>query len=459
MDPIPEDKSAPVEDPKSIDGILARLSEIERRLDGKADVDLKKKVAQMEVSFKGISKDVLKHQEALIPIVEKEIARLTTDMEQGMARIRTEVVQITDQVANCAASSIERLLQDIANVTNRVDKWEKLQADTSLTLNRASADAAEAVSKYSKSRKDVVDNASTTSGSCGSAGSQKEHSANTKSTDSAGATRESSAVSDNGASTNSSDAKLVREAKMACTPSVKALLEKFEEKDIGWCSVPDQLHQDVAARLKNLAAAVERQVTGADWYAKTPDWLAMSPDLLANSTGSTTSCTSSTIANLEHTGGGSMTSWASSKKGHVARSCSPPASPMVDVSDRSIQLTTPQESPKMRYVSRDPLSALASNLPPRSPYVGGSFRVPVNGSERHTYGPSRSRASSVDYGTQKSMANRAGSFGSRSGPRRDATVAYSSTQRWVPQSTVVYEKPPMRTKAQVQPHCTTSTAI
>mmetsp|Transcript_56411 Transcript_56411/g.98296 ORF Transcript_56411/g.98296 Transcript_56411/m.98296 type:complete len:82 (+) Transcript_56411:77-322(+) len=74
MDTIPEDTKSVVgllgastksvvgtldASPNAIDGILARLSEIERRLDEKVDDDLTKKAADMEVSLPGIDKERL----------------------------------------------------------------------------------------------------------------------------------------------------------------------------------------------------------------------------------------------------------------------------------------------------------------------------------------------------------------------------------------------------------------
>mmetsp|Transcript_34926 Transcript_34926/g.64655 ORF Transcript_34926/g.64655 Transcript_34926/m.64655 type:complete len:422 (-) Transcript_34926:119-1384(-) len=409
MDTIPEDATSLVDDPKSIDGILARLSEIERRLDEKADNSITKQVANMEESFKGINEDLL----LLIPNVEKELSRLNADMKQGMVQMRAEVFQITDKVVASTGPAIGKLFKDLETVSNRVDKLESLLPDAVSKLDRASAELAESMSKDSKSGKDVTDNASTTSGSFASTGSQTDKSANMKSTESTGATHESPALSDDGVSTNSSDAKPALEAKATPSPQ-EQLAAAVDETVTGWCSAPEQIHQDVAARLKIFAAAAERGGPGAD--------------LLSKSTGS-------------------IPSWATM----MARTCSQPASPKS--SSRSIS----KEHPR-RVVNRDPLTVIPANISKCS-QSGGSARLPIAGVEltgsvktvrRST---SRPRTPSADRGMQGTLLLSMSSNVRVISPRSEAAPRFSSPQRSMPLQTMVYEKQPVRSIVQVQSHC------
>mmetsp|Transcript_95246 Transcript_95246/g.165463 ORF Transcript_95246/g.165463 Transcript_95246/m.165463 type:complete len:360 (+) Transcript_95246:55-1134(+) len=139
---IPEHTAADINDPTSNDGILTRLTAIEMKLgiDERSPMSssrtekneisaLKRRLEHMEVSFKSIGKEVLKHQEAFIPIIEKELTRLTEQIEEGQKKIKLEMTQITDQVANAAASMIEKILRDLSLLTERVSKLEQSQSD------------------------------------------------------------------------------------------------------------------------------------------------------------------------------------------------------------------------------------------------------------------------------------------------------------------------------------------
>jgi len=351
MDTIPEDTKSVVgllgastksvvgtldASPNAIDGILARLSEIERRLDEKVDDDLTKKVAHMEASLPRIDKERLSQipflekevsclstllKQGIIPLLEQEIARLSTHLKHGMVLI----TQTTDKVENDVASSLERLLNDLTNLTNRVYKLENPQPDASL------------------SGKAVIDKASPTSGSFVSVVSKILHSANMTSPDNAGAIRETSDVSDDGVSINSADDRFVPKAKMEDKTSPQEQLAPIgDDKAFGSFSIPEEGIQDIGGKLKIIVAAVERQVIGADGMPKQS---------------------------------GSMPSCATSNRTQVATSSLPLASPRPDVTKRSIR---PTSTGRLGFTTGDPLKAIPVGIPTSS-RCGCSFGFPTVG--------------------------------------------------------------------------------
>mmetsp|Transcript_62683 Transcript_62683/g.104234 ORF Transcript_62683/g.104234 Transcript_62683/m.104234 type:complete len:287 (+) Transcript_62683:367-1227(+) len=234
-----------------------------------------------------------------------------------MMLITMHVTQIT----------LERLLNDLTNLTNRVYKLENPQPDASL------------------SGKAVIDNANPTSGSFVSVVSKILHSANMTSPDNAGAIRETSDVSDDGVSTNFelADDRFVPKAKMEDKTSPQEQLAPIgDDKAFGSFSIPEQGIQDIAEKLKNVAAAVERQVIGADGMPKQS---------------------------------GSMPSCATSNRTQVATSSLPLASPQPDVTKRSIR---PTSTGRLGFTTGDPLKAIPVDIPTSS-RCGCSFGFPTVG--------------------------------------------------------------------------------
>mmetsp|Transcript_58129 Transcript_58129/g.101773 ORF Transcript_58129/g.101773 Transcript_58129/m.101773 type:complete len:377 (-) Transcript_58129:47-1177(-) len=132
-------------DSKAISGILARLTVIEQRL--AADHQNRQEQQQLKAQSDELNRSVGNHdsdarkESALaedraqsssiwLPIVEREFVRLTARSEETTKKIKAEFIdlaKVTDQVAHATAGMVERMMQDLARMDERVQCLEKAQ--------------------------------------------------------------------------------------------------------------------------------------------------------------------------------------------------------------------------------------------------------------------------------------------------------------------------------------------